>query len=110
MFPWVPSEFQDLPPKPAGKIKIEVHFDFDLNGILTVTSTEKGKGQQEKIIVSNTGVQRLSSHELNQARADLAALFQSDETIDVSAITETDVSEIPQELAELIQRGSRDYF
>jgi molecular chaperone DnaK len=96
---------EDLPPKPAGKIKIEVHFDFDLNGILTVTSTEKGKGQQEKITVSNTGVQRLSSHELNKARADLAALFQSDETIDVSSITETDVSEIPQELAELIERA-----
>src|SRR5579883_3378411 len=30
---------ENLPPKPAGSIQIEVHFDFDLNGILTVTTT-----------------------------------------------------------------------
>jgi molecular chaperone DnaK len=75
---------EGLPPQPAGSIDVEVHFDFDLNGILTVTTTEKGKGQQETLVVNNAGIQRLSSHELTQARADLDALFELDETIDGS--------------------------
>jgi len=41
---------EGLPPGPAGSIQIEVHFDFDLNGILTVTTTEKGKGQQGTVV------------------------------------------------------------
>jgi len=66
---------ENLPPSTGGGVQVEVHFDFDLNGILTVTTTEKGKGQQGSIVVSNTGVHRLSSHEINQARAELEALF-----------------------------------
>jgi molecular chaperone DnaK len=30
---------ENLPPKPAGGIQVEVHFDFDINGILTLTTT-----------------------------------------------------------------------
>jgi molecular chaperone DnaK len=95
---------ESLPPKPAGDIQIEVHFDFDLNGILTVTTTEKGKGQQGTLVVNNTGIQKLSSHELTQARADLEALFEfeSDETIEVSAENTTDAVEIAPELAALL--------
>jgi molecular chaperone DnaK len=65
----------NLPPKPAGTIQIEVHFDFDLNGILMVTATEKGNSNQASLEVNNTGVERLSSHEITQARTDLEALF-----------------------------------
>ncbi|NJR66263.1 MAG: Hsp70 family protein [Leptolyngbyaceae cyanobacterium CRU_2_3] len=82
-------KIEKLPPGPAGSIQIEVHFDFDLNGILTVTTTEKGKGQQGTLVVNNAGIQRLSSHELKQARADLDALFEADETIDVSSVSTT---------------------
>jgi molecular chaperone DnaK len=70
---------ENLPPKPAGSVQIEVHFDFDLNGILTVMATEKGKGNQESLVVNNVGVNRLSSHEITQARADLDALFEESE-------------------------------
>jgi len=45
---------------PAGSIQIEVHFDFDLNGILTVTTTEKERDNRE-LVVNNAGIQRLSS-------------------------------------------------
>ena len=34
-------KIEGLPPKPAGALEVEVHFDFDINGILTVTATEK---------------------------------------------------------------------
>jgi molecular chaperone DnaK len=86
---------EGLPPSPAGSIQIEVHFDFDMNGILTVTTTEKGKGQQGKLVVNHGGIERLSSHELKQARADLDALFQSDETVHFpSALEDTDTIDV----------------
>lgn len=78
---------EDLPPRPAGTLKIEVHFDFDLNGILTVTATEKGKGTQSTLVVNNAAVHRLSSHELTAARAELDALFADDRDFDESSVT-----------------------
>jgi molecular chaperone DnaK len=100
---------ENLPPKPAGDIKIEVHFDFDLNGILTVTTTEKGKGQQGTLVVNNAGIQKLSSHELTKARADLEALFEfeSDETIKISAETIDDAVEITPELSALLDGAQK---
>lgn len=98
---------EGLPPKPAGAIEIEVHFDFDLNGILTVTTTEKGKGQQGTLVVNHAGVQRLSSHELTQARADLEALFESDETIDVAATETAEGIPLGPELVELLNQAQK---
>jgi molecular chaperone DnaK len=96
---------EDLPLQPAGSIQIEVHFDFDLNGILTVTSTEKGKGQQGTLIVNHASIEKLSSHDLKQSRADLDALFETDETIEVSSEELSDAVEIAPELAELLNRA-----
>ncbi len=104
---------ENLPPKPAGALQIEVHFDFDLNGILTVTATEKGKGQQQTLVVNDTRVDRLSSHELRQAQADLDELFaleedeeedeiELDETIDTSEVATTELS---AELTQLIEQA-----
>jgi molecular chaperone DnaK len=66
---------EGIPPKPAGAVQVEVHFDFDINGILTVTATEKGKGQTQSLVVSDTETGRLSSHELHQSRDAIASLF-----------------------------------
>jgi molecular chaperone DnaK len=96
---------ENLPPQPAGGIQIEVHFDFDLNGILTVTTTEKGKGQQGMLVVNNAGMQKLSSHELKQARADLEELFASDETIEV--VPEDTALAIAPEMAALFDRAQQ---
>ncbi|MBW4643671.1 MAG: Hsp70 family protein [Goleter apudmare HA4340-LM2] len=98
---------ENIPPQPAGGVQIEVHFDFDLNGILTVTTTEKGKGQQGTLVVNNASIQKLSSHELKQARADLEALFTNDETIEVSAQEASEVVEIAPELAALLNRATQ---
>ncbi|MEM9904498.1 MAG: Hsp70 family protein [Cyanobacteria bacterium P01_D01_bin.44] len=68
---------EGLPPKPAGALQVEVHFDFDLNGILTVTATEKGKGQKNSLVVNDAETGRLSSHDLNQARDEIASLFDT---------------------------------
>lgn len=89
---------EDLPALPAGTIQVEIHFDFDLNGILTVTATEKGKGNQGSLVVNSSSVQRLSSHELTHARSEMDTLFSGlglglGNTMGLrSASTETEVS------------------
>ena len=100
---------EGLPPGPAGSIQIEVHFDFDLNGILTVTTTEKGNGQQGILVVNYAGgIQHLSSHELKQARADLESLFETDETIPGVTISEaTEAIPLDPELAALIDQAQQ---
>jgi molecular chaperone DnaK len=72
-------EVTDLPTQLSASLPIEIHFDFDINGILTVTATEKGKGTQGSLVVNNASVHRLSSHDLAQAQADLDALFEDDD-------------------------------
>jgi molecular chaperone DnaK len=109
---------ENLPPRPAGTLKIEVHFDFDLNGILTVTATDKGAGNQGSLEVNNTGVERLSSHEIVQARANLESLFaemdedeEGDENGDAVLIETDEVSEtitvkaLTSEQSALIERA-----
>ncbi|KPQ37366.1 MAG: molecular chaperone DnaK [Phormidesmis priestleyi Ana] len=84
-------KIEGLPPKPAGALPIEVHFDFDLNGILTVTATEKGKGQQSSFVVNNAETGRLSSHEVEQSRNAIGSLF------DIPAIAFAEEDETAEE-------------
>ena len=81
---------ENLPPRPAGDVQIEVHFDFDLNGILTVTATEQGQENRSSLVINNTSIHRLSSHELTSAREELDALFE--DGWDLSKPSETGMS------------------
>jgi molecular chaperone DnaK len=102
---------ENLPAQPAGTVQVEIHFDFDINGILTVTATEKGKGNQGSLVVNNSSVQRLSSHELTAARAEMDTLFSGfsggfglgdrleDDTIDVDSSNDSSVVISPEILA-----------
>jgi heat shock protein 1/8 len=42
----------NIPPAPAGVPQIEVTFDVDANGILTVTAEDKGTGKSEKVVIT----------------------------------------------------------
>src|SRR3990170_4644047 len=42
---------QGIPPAPRGLPQIEVTFDIDANGILTVTAKDVGTGKQEKLTI-----------------------------------------------------------
>ena len=46
-------EMSGIPPKPKGEVKIEVTFFIDVNGILTVTATEKSNGQTIQTKIKN---------------------------------------------------------
>ncbi|MDJ0625723.1 MAG: molecular chaperone DnaK [Candidatus Caenarcaniphilales bacterium] len=43
-----------IPPAPAGMPQIEVTFDIDANGIMSVTAKEKGTGIEQKISITAT--------------------------------------------------------
>jgi len=42
-------ELRGIPAAPRGVPQIEVTFDIDANGILTVTAQDKGTGKQQEI-------------------------------------------------------------
>ena len=60
----------DIPPAQRGVPQIEVTFDIDANGILKVTSKDKGTGKEQSIrIEASTG---LSKEEVERMKAEAA--------------------------------------
>ncbi|MCB9232690.1 MAG: molecular chaperone DnaK [Bacteroidia bacterium] len=65
-----------IPPAPRGLPQIEVAFDIDANGILTVSSRDKATGKEQKIrIEASTG---LSDAEIEKMRQEAAANEEED--------------------------------
>lgn len=57
-------ELTGIPSAPRGVPQIEVTFDIDANGILTVSAQDKGTGKSQEIKI--TGSSGLSEEEINQ--------------------------------------------
>jgi molecular chaperone DnaK len=55
-----------IPPAPRGVPQIEVSFNIDANGILTVTAKDKGTGKAQHITIQNTG--NLSKVDIEKAQ------------------------------------------
>jgi molecular chaperone DnaK len=67
-----------IPPAPRGVPQIEVSFDIDASGILSVTALDKGTGKQQNIrIQASTG---LSKDEIERMKAEAAANADADRT------------------------------
>lgn len=65
-----------IPPAPRGLPQVEVSFDIDANGILSVTAKDKGTGKEQNIrIEASTG---LSKDEVERMKAEAAANADSD--------------------------------
>jgi molecular chaperone DnaK len=65
-----------IPPAPRGVPQIEVTFDMDANGILTVSSKDKGTGKEQSIrIEASTG---LSKDEIARMKAEAEANADAD--------------------------------
>jgi molecular chaperone DnaK len=65
-----------IPPAPRGVPQIEVIFDMDANGILSVTAMDKGTGKQQNVrIEASTG---LSKDEIARMKADAEANAETD--------------------------------
>ena len=46
---------EDIPPAPRGIPQIEVTFDIDANGIVSVSAKDKGTGKEQKITIQASG-------------------------------------------------------
>ena len=46
-------QLEGIPPMPRGQPQVEVTFDIDSNGILSVTALEKSSGKEQKITIAN---------------------------------------------------------
>ncbi len=65
-----------LPPAPRGVPQVEVSFDIDANGILSVSALDKGTGKQQNIrIEASTG---LSKEEVARMKAEAQANAETD--------------------------------
>ena len=66
----------DIPPAPRGVPQVEVSFDIDANGILSVSALDKGTGKQQSIrIEASTG---LSKEEIARMKTEAEANADSD--------------------------------
>ncbi len=70
-------ELQGIPPAPRGVPQIEVTFDIDANGILTVSAVDKGTGKSQEIKI--TGSSGLSEEEIERMIQDAEAHKAEDE-------------------------------
>src|SRR5437763_628691 len=62
---------EGIPPAPRGVPQIEVTFDIDVNGILTVHAKDLGTNKESKITVQNSG--GLSKEEIEKMKRDAEA-------------------------------------
>ena len=70
-------ELRDIPAAPRGVPQIEVTFDIDANGILTVSASDKGTGKSQEIKI--TGSSGLSDEEIEKMVQDAEAHKAEDE-------------------------------
>ncbi len=69
----------DIPPAPRGMPQIEVTFDMDANGILSVSAQDKGTGKVQTIkIEAGTG---LSKEDIERMKAEAEANADSDQKL-----------------------------
>ena len=70
-------ELRDIPAAPRGVPQVEVTFDIDANGILTVSAQDKGTGKSQEIKI--TGSSGLSDEEIEKMVQDAEAHKAEDE-------------------------------
>jgi heat shock protein 1/8 len=70
-------ELSGIPPAPRGKPQIEVTFDIDANGIMTVNALDKTTGKSNKITITNDKG-RLSPEEVERMVKDAEKFAEED--------------------------------
>jgi molecular chaperone DnaK len=77
-------ELTGIPPAPRGVPKIEVAFDIDADGLLTVSARDHGTGREQKVSVlpssglSEVDIQRLLAESVEMADMDVARRSMAD--------------------------------
>jgi L1 cell adhesion molecule like protein len=73
-------ELSGIPPAPRGKPQIEVTFDIDANGIMTVNALDKTTGKSNKITITNDKG-RLSAEEVEKMVKDAEKYAEQDKKV-----------------------------
>jgi molecular chaperone DnaK len=101
---------EGIPASPRGVPQIEVSFNIDVNGILSVSAKDKATGKENKITVQNAG--GLSKDEIEKMKRDAEAHAAEDkkrrETIDVKNRAEAVVYDTEKSLREYGDKVSAD--
>lgn len=97
-----------IPAAPRGVPQVEVAFDIDANGILSVTAKDKGSGKEQSITI--TGASTLSESEVDRMVKDAEANADSDqqkrEAIDTKNQAETLIYQAEKQVEELGEKVS----
>ncbi|MEB3151121.1 MAG: Hsp70 family protein, partial [Sphaerospermopsis sp.] len=92
-----------IPPAPRGVPQIEVTFDIDANGILSVTAKDKATNKQQSISI--TGASTLDKRDVEKMVRDAEAHAQEDrkrrEQIDTKNLADSLVYQAEKELRDL---------
>merc|ERR1712159_97438 len=99
-----------IPPSPRGEPKIEVKFDIDANGILSVEACDKGTGKKQDIKI--TGASTLSSDKVDRMVSEAEKFSEEDkkkrEDVDVRNNADSMAYQTEKQLTELGDKVPED--
>lgn len=94
---------EGIAPAPRGMPQIEVTFDIDANGILSVSATDKGTGKEQKITIQSDG--GLSDDEVEQMVRDAEANAEEDkkrrEVVEARNLAESGMAQAAKDFDEV---------
>ena len=97
---------EGIRPGPRGSAQIDVAFDIDTNGILTVTAQDKESGKEQKITIS--GSTQLSKEDIDRMVADAQAHSDEDrkrrEEIEARNTADSMAYQVERQVSELGDR------
>lgn len=64
---------EGIPPMPQGKPEIVVQFDYDINGIVHISATERSTGKEEHLTITNAR-ERMTEAQKEEAKRSLETL------------------------------------
>lgn len=95
-------ELVGIPPAPRGMPQIEVTFDIDANGIVTVSAKDKATGKEQQITIRSSG--GLSEEEIEKMVKEAELHAQKDQErkalIDIKNSADTTIYSIEKSLSE----------
>src|SRR5579862_7795283 len=99
-----------IPAAPRGIPQIEVSFDIDANGIVSVSARDKGTGREQKITISGTG--SLSKDEIDRMVREAAAHAEEDkaqrERAEARNRAESLIYQTEKQIKELAEKAPAD--
>lgn len=99
-------ELVGIPPAPRGMPQIEVTFDIDANGIVTVSAKDKATGKEQQITIRSSG--GLSDDEIEKMVKEAELHAQRDQErkalIDIKNSADTTIYSIEKSLSEYRER------